>query len=142
MKAKSRKDCRRARHLRVRRKVSGTEARPRMSITMTNRRMYIQFVNDEDGKTLAAAASGTDSGSNAEIAKALGRQAGEAAMAHGIRMVVIDRGGHKFHGRVRAIVEGAIEVGLRTSASGGGGGASAPSEVEPDSDTEEQAANE
>jgi large subunit ribosomal protein L18 len=95
-----------ARHRRVRRKVFGTAQRPRMSIKITGRYMYVQFIDDEQGRTLAWASS-QKSGERNNVAGArkLGQLAAQSARDAGIREVVVDRGGHRFHGRVRAIVE-------------------------------------
>lgn len=78
--------------------------------------MYVQFIDDEQAVTLAAAASGTGESNNLESARSLGKRAAEAALAKGIKQTVVDRGGFKYHGRVKAIVTAAIEAGLETGA--------------------------
>ena len=112
----NRKDQRQKRHLRLRQRVVGTAERPRMSICVTNKHMYVQFSDDDAGKTLAQANTLKDEKANTEVAKSLGARAAEAAKAAGISTVVVDRGGFKYTGRVAAIVESAVEAGLSVSA--------------------------
>ena len=104
------------RHMRLRHKVVGTAARPRMSICVTNKNMYVQFIDDDAGKTLASASSLKEKKANLEVAKNLGAAAAAAAAAAGITLVVVDRGGFKYTGRVAAIVEAAVAAGLKVSA--------------------------
>lgn len=106
---------RQSRHARIRRKVVGTADRPRMSIMISNQHMYVQFVDDQRQATLAAASTmkGGEAGPTVVKAHALGKTAGQAALAAGIRRVVVDRGGFRFHGRVKALVDGAVEAGLQ-----------------------------
>ena len=111
----NRKVQRQKRHLRLRQRVIGTAARPRMSICVTNKNMYVQFIDDDAGRTLAQANSLKDAKANLEVAKNLGAKAAEAAKAAGIATVVVDRGGFKFTGRVAAIVSAAVEAGLSVS---------------------------
>ena len=112
----NRKVQRQKRHLRLRQRVIGTAARPRMSICVTNKHMYVQFIDDDAGRTLAQANSLKDEKANLEVAKALGAKAAEAAKAAGISLVVVDRGGRKYTGRVAAIVEAAVAGGVAISA--------------------------
>ena len=112
----NRKVQRQKRHLRLRQRVVGTAARPRMSICVTNKHMYVQFIDDEAGRTLAQANSLKEKNANVAVAKSLGAVAAEAAKAAGIATVVVDRGGFKYTGRVAAIVESAVEAGLSISA--------------------------
>ena len=112
----NRKEQRAKRHLRLRQRVVGTAEKPRMSICVTNKHMYVQFIDDDAGKTLAQANTLKDEKANIEVAKALGAKAAEAAKAAGISTVVVDRGGFKYTGRVAAIVESAVEAGLSVSA--------------------------
>ena len=112
----NRKDQRQKRHLRLRQRVVGTAERPRMSICVTNKNMYVQFIDDDAGKTLAQANSLKDEKANLAVAKALGAKAAEAAKAAGISIVVVDRGGNKYTGRIAAIVDAAVEAGLSISA--------------------------
>ena len=111
----NRKDQRAKRHLRLRQRVIGTAEKPRMSICVSNKHMYVQFIDDSVGNTLAAATSLKEKGCNIAVAKTLGAAAAEAAKAKGISKVVVDRGGFKFTGRVAAIVEAAVANGLSIS---------------------------
>ena len=112
----NRKVQRQKRHMRLRQRVIGTAERPRMSICVTNKHMYVQFIDDDAGRTLAQANTLKDEKANLEVAKALGAKAAEAAKAAGISIVVVDRGGNKFTGRVAAIVEACVAGGVAISA--------------------------
>lgn len=113
MKPRSRTQARRKRHLRLRRKVSGTAERPRMAIMVSDKHMYVQFIDDETGSTMAAASTvKTGIKRDVEGAKALAQRAAEAAKGKSISRVVVDRGGFKFHGRVKAIVDTVNEAGI------------------------------
>ena len=112
----NRKVQRQKRHLRLRQRVIGTAARPRMSICVSNKNMYVQFIDDDAQKTLAQANTLKDEKANLETAKNLGAKAAEAAKAAGISIVVVDRGGNKFTGRVAAIVEALVAGGVAISA--------------------------
>ena len=112
----NRKVQRQKRHLRLRQRIIGSAERPRMSICVTNKHMYVQFIDDDAGRTLAQANSLKESKANLDVAKNIGKAAAEAAKAVGISTVVVDRGGFKFTGRVAAIVESAVEAGLSISA--------------------------
>ena len=111
----SRKDYRQRRHMRLRKHVQGTAERPRMAVVVSNRHMYVQFIDDERAMTLAAASTMADEvvKKNVVAAKQLGQRAAAAAIEKGIQKVVFDRGGHRFHGRVKAISDGAREAGLK-----------------------------
>ena len=111
----NRKIQRQKRHLRLRQRIVGTAERPRMSICLTNKHMYVQFIDDTAGHTLACATSLKDKHANRETAKALGAAAAEAAKAKGITKVVVDRGGNPYTGRLAVIVETAVENGLSIS---------------------------
>jgi large subunit ribosomal protein L18 len=107
------------RHQRVRKKVSGTAARPRLAVYRSEHHIYAQVIDDASGHTLAAASTldkglKTDLkyGGNVEAAKRVGQLLGERAKGAGIQTVVFDRGGFKYHGRVAALAEGAREAGL------------------------------
>ena len=110
-----RKDQRQKRHLRLRQRVIGTAEKPRMSLCISNKHMYVQFIDDTVGNTLASASTIKETKCNLEIAKKLGAAAAEAAKAKGIKTVVVDRGGFKFTGRIAAIVESAVANGLSIS---------------------------
>ena len=112
----NRKIQRQKRHLRLRQRVVGTAARPRMSICVTNKNLYVQFIDDDAGRTLASASSLKESKANLEVAKTLGATAASAAKAAGITRVVVDRGGNRFTGRVKAIVDAAVENGISITA--------------------------
>ena len=111
----NRKDQRQKRHLRLRQRVIGSAERPRMSICLTNKHMYVQFIDDAAGNTLASASTLKEKNANLETAKALGAAAAEAAKAKGIAKVVVDRGGNPYTGRLAAIVEAAVANGLSIS---------------------------
>ncbi len=119
MKLKTKQDYRRRRHLRIRRKVRGTAECPRMCVYISNLHMYVQFVDDDASRTLAAASTlklADTKGArrnDVEKAKALGREAARVAQEEGIREVVFDRGGFTYAGRVRALAETARESGLK-----------------------------
>tara|TARA_Y100000766_G_scaffold25093_1_gene17302 strand:- start:12 stop:362 length:351 start_codon:yes stop_codon:yes gene_type:complete len=112
------KDARRTRiKSSIRKKVEGTAERPRMSVFRSNKEIYVQFIDDEAGKTLASTSS-SDKGINAkgskvELATQVGKKAAEVAIAAGIGQVVFDRNGYLYHGRVKALAEGAREGGLK-----------------------------
>jgi len=116
-----RTEARRRRHLRVRKKVEGTPERPRLCVTKTGRHIYAQIIDDWAGRSLAAASTldaevrgrlGEYSTKSVEAAKIVGQVVGERAAAAGIKQVVFDRGGWRYHGRVKAVAEGAREAGL------------------------------
>ncbi|MBP1590153.1 MAG: 50S ribosomal protein L18 [Kiritimatiellae bacterium] len=116
MKVKTLKEYRIRRHLRLRRKVKGSAERPRMSVFLSNKHIYVQFIDDVAGRTLAAVSTVAgelkDKPLNAETAKAVGTAAGEAAKAKGISAVVFDRGGFVYSKRLRALADAAREAGL------------------------------
>lgn len=117
MRPKTRTQSRERRHLRLRQKLHGTAERPRMSVCLTGKHIYVQFIDDVAGKTLACAstvladAKGTKA--NVAGAKKLGALAAEKAKAKNITAVVFDRGGFKYHGRVKALADAAREAGLK-----------------------------
>ena len=109
----------RRRHRRVRGKVSGTAARPRLCVTRSNSNIYVQFVDDTQNKTLLGISTlGADfkatgkNGANIECAKEFGAIVGKKAIEAGITTIVFDRGGNLYHGRVKALAEAAREAGL------------------------------
>ena len=109
----------RRRHTRVRGKISGTSARPRLCITRSNSNMYAQVIDDVAGKTLCAVSTlGPDfkasakSGATVEGASVLGGLIGQRAVASGITEVVFDRGGNLYHGRIKAVADSARAAGL------------------------------
>jgi large subunit ribosomal protein L18 len=101
---------------RIRGKVSGTAARPRMTVFRSNKQIYVQLIDDQEGKTLVAASSkGIEEGTKIEIAAKVGKAAAEKALAAGITEVVFDRNGYLFHGRVKSLADAAREGGLKFS---------------------------
>ena len=117
MKSRNKQQMRESRHKRIRKKISGTAERPRMAISRSNRSMSVQFVDDDNGKTLAAAHLAPGAGGcDVAAATELGKTAAAAAQDKGITLVVVDRGGFRYHGRVKALVESVMEAGLSTSA--------------------------
>jgi len=110
------------RHKRVRAKVNGTPARPRLAVHRSLQHVYAQVIDDLAGQTLAAASSNepafrelindTVKGSNVAGAKVVGELVAKRAKDKGITLVVFDRGGYPYHGRVKALAEGAREAGL------------------------------
>jgi large subunit ribosomal protein L18 len=115
MKTKTRKDYRLSRHRRIRKKISGTADCPRMAIMVSNKNMYVQLIDDEAEVTLASSSSVKESGNNVAVATELGQRIGEIAKEKGLSRFVVDRGGFRYHGRVKAIVDAAIEAGLRNT---------------------------
>jgi large subunit ribosomal protein L18 len=105
------------RHFRVRKKVSGTAARPRLVVSRSTRHIFVQVVDDTLGKTLASASTmeeslrGEKSDKTAKARK-VGQLVADRAKAAGVETVVFDRAGNKFHGRIAALAEGARENGL------------------------------
>lgn len=109
--------ARKRRHLRLRKKVSGTPAQPRLVVTRSARHMTAQVVDDTVGKTIASASTleadlRAFDGDKTAKARKIGELVAERAKAVGIEAVVFDRGGNKYHGRVAAVADGAREGGL------------------------------
>lgn len=112
---KSAKKQTQVRHLRIRKKVSGTPERPRLAVYRSNQHMYAQLIDDVAGKTLCAASSldlKLDNGSTVEAARQVGAAVAERAKAKGVEAVVYDRGGNLYHGRIAALADAAREAGL------------------------------
>ncbi len=115
MKVKTRLDYLRRRHRRLRKRVAGTAERPRMCVRVSNRHVYVQFIDDDRAVSLAAATTARGEAPvklNVAAARVLGAKAAELALAKGIRRAVFDRGGHKYNGRVKAIAEAARAAGI------------------------------
>jgi large subunit ribosomal protein L18 len=115
MDAKTKRRARVRRHVRVRRKIAGTAARPRLAVYRSNRHIYAQLIDDDGARTIAAASDREVKAAGdgkTEVAKAVGELIAERAKASGIERAVFDRGGRLFHGRVAALAEGAREKGL------------------------------
>lgn len=107
------------RHRRLRRHLSGTAGRPRLSVFRSLNHIYAQVIDDEQGRTLVPASTvdrelkgKLGHTGDVEAAMAVGKLVAERATAKGIKQVVFDRGGHMFHGRVKALAEAAREAGL------------------------------
>jgi large subunit ribosomal protein L18 len=112
-------DARRKRHYRMRARLAGTAARPRMNIYRSLDHIYVQMIDDEAGHTLVSSstidkevAAQVVGKSRVEAAKIVGMVAGERAKKAGIEKIVFDRGGYRYHGRVAAVADGAREAGL------------------------------
>ena len=105
------------RHKRIRAKISGTAARPRLDVFRSNANIYAQIIDDENGVTLLSASTLEKEfegyGGNKEAAKAVGTMIAKKALERGITEVVFDRGGYVYHGRVQALAEAAREGGLK-----------------------------
>jgi large subunit ribosomal protein L18 len=107
-------------HRRVRTRVEGTEERPRLCVYRSLGHIYAQVIEDRTGRTLVSASSidkemkkQMKGGGNVAAAKVIGKAVAERAKAAGIEKVVFDRGGYKYHGRIRALAEAAREAGLK-----------------------------
>ena len=118
-KDKNAKRLRKVRHIRLRNKVSGTPDRPRLAVFRSLRHIYAQVIDDTTGHTLVAASSadaikeiGAPIVPKIDASTAVGRLVAERALAEGITRVVFDRGGCKYHGRVKALAEATREAGL------------------------------
>ena len=99
---------------RIRGKVSGTAARPRMTVFRSNKQIYVQLIDDEAGKTLCASSSkGLEAAPKIEMAAKVGKAIAEKTLAAGITEVVFDRNGYLFHGRVKSLADAAREGGLK-----------------------------
>jgi large subunit ribosomal protein L18 len=114
MEAKQKVRARSRRHRRVRKKILGTPDRPRLAVYRSNRHIYAQVIDDVAGRTLAAASSQQDGqgGDPKAVAKSVGEALANRAKDAGVGVVAFDRGGFQYHGRVRALAEGAREGGL------------------------------
>lgn len=101
---------------RIRKIVSGTAAKPRLSVFRSNKEIYAQLIDDVNGVTLLAASSRekeVSKGTNIEVAAAVGKLVGEKALKAGFEAVTFDRGGYLYHGRIQSLAEGARAAGLK-----------------------------
>ena len=121
MRSRSRTSARAAsrtrRHLRVRKKISGSPARPRLVVSRSARNVFVQLIDDQAGHTLACASTlesavRAEGGDKTAKARLVGRLLAERAVQAGITAAVFDRGGHAYHGRIAAVADGAREGGL------------------------------
>jgi len=108
------------RRFRIRKKLSGTSARPRMVTTFSNTHIYVQFIDDAAGKTICSASTmhkdapdRENLSANVKSAVAIGKAAAAAAQAKGIKSVVFDRAGTRYHGKIKALADAAREAGLQ-----------------------------
>ena len=112
----SRDALRRKRHERIRLRITGSSERPRLSIFRSAKFIYAQVIDDSSGRTLAAASSREASlvggPGKVDSARSVGKALAERAKAAGVGAVVLDRGGYRYHGRVRSLAEGARDGGL------------------------------
>ncbi len=120
IKKRTRNEMRIIRHKRIRKKVYGTKDKPRMAVFKSLRYIYVQIIDDEAGHTMVSASTlekgireKLSSTSNIEAAKYIGKVVAERALSKGIKEVVFDRGGHKYHGAVKALADAAREAGLK-----------------------------
>lgn len=117
MAQKKKADIRRGVHSRIRKKVRGTSDRPRLAVFRSLNHIYAQVIDDDSGRTLAAASTtekglGLKSGGNIEAAQKVGKTIAERALSAGVSGVVFDRGGYLYHGRVKALLDATREAGL------------------------------
>lgn len=99
---------------RIRGRISGTAARPRMTVFRSNKQIYVQLIDDLAGKTIIATSSkGIENGTKTEIAAEVGKKIAQKALEAGITEVVFDRNGYLFHGRVKSLADAAREGGLK-----------------------------
>jgi large subunit ribosomal protein L18 len=103
------------RHKRVRRKIMGTKRKPRLSVYRSLKHIYAQLIDDEKGQTLAVSSTigMSNRSTKTEKSKVCGRALAEKAVSKRIKKVIFDRGGYKYHGRVKALADGAREGGLK-----------------------------
>lgn len=120
MRTQKKQQLRQLRVWRIRKKVVGTAERPRMTVRFTGQHIYVQFVDDGKGVTIASASTRAKAqtdrdslGANVKSAIIVGKAAAEAAKAKGISAVVFDRSGARYHGKVKALAESARESGLK-----------------------------
>lgn len=109
---------RKKRHQHVRRRVTGTAERPRLNVFRSSKHIYAQLVDDVNGVTLAASSTidkdlKIENGGNVQAAKQVGETVAKRALDKGIETIVFDRGGYLYHGRIKALAEGAREAGLK-----------------------------
>ena len=114
---RNRSSGRKLRHIRVRKKVVGTSERPRLTVFRSSRQVYAQLIDDSAGHTVASASSlplkeDYKEASKTNTAAVVGKNIAEAAVKLGVSRIVFDRGGYKYHGRIKALAEAAREGGL------------------------------
>ncbi len=111
--------ARKVRHLRVRKKIEGTQERPRLNVFRSSKHMYAQIIDDTNGVTIVAASTldkelreDVSNGGNVEAARRVGQLIAQRAQEKGLKNVVFDRGGYLYHGRIQALADAAREAGL------------------------------
>ena len=105
----------------IRKKIRGTAQRPRLAVFRSNKEIYCQLINDVDGKTIAGASSrskevtdaSADGSTKSDVSRLVGQAVARRAKEAGVEAVIFDRGGYKYHGRIKALAEGAREGGLQ-----------------------------
>ncbi|MGB9795402.1 50S ribosomal protein L18 [Fervidobacterium gondwanense] len=120
IKREDRKQLRLVRHRRIRKRISGTPERPRLSVYRSEKHIYAQIIDDVAGRTIVAASTvekelreKLQKTWNVAAAKEVGKLIAERAIAKGVKEVVFDRGGFKYHGRIKALADAAREAGLK-----------------------------
>jgi len=120
MRTEKKQKLKQLRRWRIRKKVVGTTLRPRMSVCFSNENIHVQFIDDDAGKTLAAASTLSKTtpdrdklAANVSSAKIIGSLAAKTALEKGIKAVVFDRGGVRYHGKIKALADAAREAGLQ-----------------------------
>jgi large subunit ribosomal protein L18 len=118
MRTEKKQRLKQLRRWRIRKKVTGTKDRPRMAVCFTNANIHVQFIDDDAGATLASASTigksaPKDLGANVKGAKTIGELAAKNAIGKGIKEVVFDRGGTRYHGKIKALADAAREAGLK-----------------------------
>jgi large subunit ribosomal protein L18 len=120
MRIEKKQKLRQLRRWRIRRKITGTPERPRMAVCFTGKHIYVQFIDDLAGRTLAAASTRSKNmpdraglKANVSSAQTVGKVAAEVARSKGIEKVVFDRAGARYHGKVKALADAAREAGLQ-----------------------------
>ena len=118
MRTEKKQKLKQLRRYRIRKKVVGSSVRPRMAVCFTNENIHVQFIDDDAGRTLAAASTVSksvpkDVAANVKGAKTIGELAAKQALGKGIKEVVFDRGGTRYHGKIKALADAAREAGLK-----------------------------
>jgi large subunit ribosomal protein L18 len=118
MRTEKKQKLKQLRRWRIRKKVTGTKLRPRMAVCFTNENIHVQFIDDAAGVTIAAASTvsktaAKDLAANVKGAKTIGELAAKNALGKGIKEVVFDRGGVRYHGKIKALADAAREAGLK-----------------------------
>ena len=120
MRTQKKQQLKQLRRFRIRNKISGTKERPRMTVCFTNQNIHVQFIDDAAGVTLASTSTASKSmpdrdklAANVASAKKIGEAAAQTAQGKGIKAVVFDRAGTRYHGKIKALADAAREAGLK-----------------------------